>query len=217
LGEFNVTKVDDKAITLVSAYPLTPLDMKKLGATRGVWAFCDFLSQDNHEAIAPLTDEQKRAILPADTVDEFIKDGKPADEKDPKELVDGNGNYVRRLRDYGLMFNYARRQNTILYDEIESVKRDRSYIEDGLADAQRQVQFAQNQVTESRALLEKKKKEVDAVAKVRKLLEEKLASITEAVTRLIEENKAMAGQIAEKQLEATRRIDARTRAMASGK
>jgi hypothetical protein len=83
-----------------------------------------------------------------------------------------------------------------------------------LADAQRQVQFAQTITTDLKKQLAKKMKEVDTVANLRKLIEEKLKSIESTVESLIEKNKAMAGQIAQLQLEATRIIDARTRAMA---
>jgi hypothetical protein len=165
LGEFNVTKAEEKQILLEPAFQLGELDKKNLSEARAPWTFYDSMPQSP-------------------------------------------------LRDYAQLLDYGRRQNTILYDEIEAATRDKAMVEEGLADAQRQVQFAQNLMTELKSQLAKKTREVDSVAKLRKLLEDKLASITGAVDRLIEENKAMAGQIAQKQLEATRRIDARTRAMA---
>jgi hypothetical protein len=214
LGEFNVTKAEEKQILLQPAFPLGQLDMKKLEESRGPWTFYSVLPQDNHETFASLTDEQKKALLPADTLAEYQKDGKPATDQDPKERIDANKNYVRQLRDYAQLLNNARQQNTILYDETEATTRDKALVEGSLADAQRQVQFSQNAITELKALLAKKLKEVDAVANLRKLLEGKLALIEGLVKNLIEENKAMAGQIAQKQLEATRLIDTRTRAMA---
>jgi hypothetical protein len=224
LGEFNVTQAAEKQITLQSAYPLSPLEIKSLRESRGLWTFYNVLPPDNHETFTQLTDEEKKAVLPAETLADYVKDGKPAGPQDPKERIDANGNYVRQLRDYTEMLNYGRRQKTILFDEIEAVKRDKALVEESLADAQRQVQFAQNAIGELKTLLAKKEKERDDVAKfdadkklaggVLKLLQDKLALIDEIVKRLIEENKAMAGQIAQKQWEATRMIDARIRAMA---
>ncbi len=215
LGEFNVTKAEEKQIMLQSAFPLGQLDMQKLNeAARGPWTFFNVLPQDNHEAFASLTDEQKKALLPADTLGEYLKDGKPATEQDPKERIDSEKNYVRQLRDYAQLLDNARRRDTILYDETEATTRDKALVEGSQADAQRQVQFSQNLITGLKAQLAKKIKEVDAVANLHKLLEEKLAAIIGMVNRRIEENKAMAGQIAQKQLEATRLIDIRTRAMA---
>ncbi len=45
-------------------------------------------------------------------------------------------------------------------------------------------------------------------------LDKELAAVNAEIARLIETNKAMAGRIAKLQLEAARRIDERTRAMA---
>jgi hypothetical protein len=214
LGEFNVTKADDKQVAMQSAFPLGDLDQKKLSdATGKFWTLYSVMPQDSHEAFASMTEEQKKAVLPAATLTEYLKDGQPADPQDPKERV-VDGKYVRQLRDYAQLLNHARQQNTILFDESEATTRDKALVEGSTADAQKHVQFAQNQITDLKSALGKKGKEVDAVANLRKLLEDKLASIEAKIKSLIEENKAMAGQIAQKQLEATRQIDARTRAMA---
>ena len=80
------------------------------------------LPQDNHDSFASLTDDQKKAMLPADTLAEYQKDGKPATEQDPKERIDAQKNYVRQLRSTALS-NNARQQNTILFDESEATTR----------------------------------------------------------------------------------------------
>jgi hypothetical protein len=227
LGEFNVTKVEEKQVTLQPAFPPGQLDVKKINeAARAPWTFFNVLPQDNHDSFASLTDDQKKAMLPADTLREYQKDGKPAEPQDPKERIDAQGNYVRELRDYAQLLNHARQHNTILFDEMEATTRDLALVKGAQEDAQRQVQFAQNQITELKAQLAKREKERDAVAQFNKdqkdvleggllkQLKDKLATIEAEINRLIEQNKAMAGQIAQKQLEATRLIDARTRAMA---
>jgi hypothetical protein len=227
LGEFNVTKVEEKQITLQPAFSPGQLDVKKINeASRAPWTFFNVLPQDNHDTFALLTEDQKKAILPADSVGDYQADGKPAGPQVPKDRIDAQGNYVRPLRDYAQLLNHARLQNTILYDEMEATTRDLALVKGAQEDAQRQVQFAQNQITEFKALLAKREKERDAVAQFNKdqkdqleggllkQLKDKLAAIEAEINRLIEQNKAMAGQIAQKQLEATRLIDARTRAMA---
>jgi hypothetical protein len=223
LGEFNITKSEDKQVTLQPAFPLGALDKKKITEARGPWTFFNVLPQDNHDSFASLTDDQMKALLPADTLAEYQKDGKPATEQDPKERIDAQKNYVRQLRDYAQLLNNARQQNTILFDESEATTRDLALVKTSQDDAQRQVQFAQNLIAELKTQLGKAEKARDAVAKFNKdqleggllkQLKDKLASIEAEINRLIEQNKAMAGQIAQKQLEATRLIDARTRAMA---
>jgi hypothetical protein len=223
LGEFNVTAAAEKQLTLAPAYPLTPSDLMKVESTKQPWILYDALPQDNHEAFAGLTEDQLKTFLPPETLAEFAKDGKPATEQDSKDRIDEQKNYVRQLRDYSQLLDFYRRQYTILFDETEATTRDKALVDESLADAQRQVQFFQNLSTELKTQLGKTEKERDAVAKfagdrleggVLKMLKDKLASIEGAINRMIEENKAMAGQIAQKQLEATRQIDARTRAMA---
>lgn len=222
LGEFNVVAADAKGLTLAPAYPLTAADLKMIESATRPWVIYDQLPSDSHEAFAGLTDEQIKATLPAGTADEYAKDGKPADEKDPPErIVDKN--YVRQLRDYAHLLDFYRRQYTVLVDENEATKRDRALAEESAADAQRQFQFFQNLNAEIKAKLEKTEKERDVVGKFEgenptggliKMLKDKIASIDAAIERTIKENKAMAGQIAQKQLEAAREIDARTRAVA---
>jgi hypothetical protein len=224
MGEFNVMKADERQILLQPAYPLTPFEIKKLTESRGPWSFYNALPQDNHDSFAALTDEQKKAMLPAATLAEYVKDGKPAEEQDPKERIDAGRRYVRQLRDYAQLLDHARRKFTILVDEIESAKRDKALVDESLADAQRQVQFAQNRIADSKLLLAKREKERDDVAAygpdrqlqggLLKLITDKIALIKGMIDDTIAKNKAMAGQIAQKQLEATRLIDARTRVMA---
>jgi vacuolar-type H+-ATPase subunit I/STV1 len=166
------------------------------------------LPQDNHEIFSPLTDEERKtrlASVPAEVLEEYNKDGKP----DVAGKV-----FERSLRNYTLMFNNVRQRKTVLFDEAEATKRDMALVVESRDDAQRQVQFYQNLNTDMGIRLAKAEKERDAVAKLLKQITDKLATIEGNVKRLIEENTAMAGQIAEKQLEATRLIDARTRVMA---
>jgi vacuolar-type H+-ATPase subunit I/STV1 len=235
LGEFGVVGVDPKpkliddnqnpqqkiqisAVKMQPAYPLSQEDVKKLAEAKGYWTFYSVLPQDEHEIFAKLTDEQKQKLFPVDfskeTLAEYLGDGKPADPNAPKDRIDAGGNYIRPLRNYSLIFDHCRQRKTILFDEAEATNRDMKLVEESLADAKRQVQFYQNLKTETAARLAKSEKDRDVVAKLCSDLEAKIKLIEDAIGELIKKNKAMAGELAEKQLEATRIIDARTRVMA---
>ena len=56
--------------------------------------------------------------------------------------------------------------------------------------------------------------ERNLVADLSKAIEQKLEEVQADISKLLEKNQAMAGRIAKQQLEAARRIDQRTRAMA---
>jgi hypothetical protein len=213
LGEFKVTAVADKQITLEPAFKLTPADEKKLAEAKKPWNLYDSLPHDNHEILEQLSEQDKKAMLPTDSVEEYIEEGKPApQEAPPGNIIDGK--YVRSLRDYDYLFDTYRMKITELVDRQESVMRDKQMVEDTLADAKLQVQFWQKQGTVAKALVAKMVRQRDAVAAHLDKLQKKIAEAKAAITELIKNNKAMAGQIAKIQLDATRRIDERTRAMA---
>jgi septal ring factor EnvC (AmiA/AmiB activator) len=101
-----------------------------------------------------------------------------------------------------------------LTNSFATAAKDKKLIDDALADAQKQEEACKKDIADSTSDLEKFSRERDVVAAYRDAIKESLASAEAAITRLIDTNKAMAGQIAKFQLEAARRIDQRTRAMA---
>jgi hypothetical protein len=213
LGEFKVTAAGDKQVTMEPAFRLLPWDREKLSTAKGPWTLYDSMPHDNHQIFARLSDEEKKALLPADSLSEYLEDGQPAAKDEPPErIVDGK--YMRQLRDYAYLFKTYRLDITELIDLEQADMRDLKLLEDTLADAKRQVQFYQGQVTVFQALAAKFQRQRDAVLNYLEKLKEKFAAAKEAVEKTIQKNKAMAGQIAKIQLDATRRIDQRVRAMA---
>ncbi len=152
-------------------------------------------------------------MLPSDSAAEYIEDGQPAAKSMPAQNV-VDGKFVRPLRDYSLLFNEYRRQITILVDKEQAAIRDNQMLKDAYADAQVQVKFYQDQATIVATLLAKISSQRDAVKAYLDKLQEKIAEVKADVKKYIQENKAMAGQMAKLQLDATRRIDERTRSMA---
>ncbi|MGA2799361.1 MAG: hypothetical protein ABSE63_17400 [Thermoguttaceae bacterium] len=213
LGEFKVTAVADKQITLEPAFVLTPADEKKLAEAKKPWNLYDSLPHDNHEILGQLNEQDKKTMLPADSAEEYIEDGKPAPQGAPAGNI-ADGKYARQLRDYSYLFDVYRMKITELVDREQSAMRDKQMVEDTLADAKLQVQFWQKQGTVVKALVAEMVRQRDAVAAHLDKLQKKIAEAKAAITELIKNNKAMAGQIAKIQLDATRRIDERTRAMA---
>ena len=124
------------------AFILTPADEKKLAEAKKPWNLYDSLPHDNHEILEQLSEQDKKAMLPADSAEEYIEDGKPAAQGAPAgNIVDGK--YVRPLRDYGYLFDTYRMKITELVDREQSAMRDKQMVEDTLADAKLQVQFWQ--------------------------------------------------------------------------
>lgn len=213
LGEFVVTKTGDKQVTFVPTGRLNTRELDRLQAAKRPWKLYDELPRDNHEVFASWTDEQKKEVLPAGFAAEYLQDGKPAPEGTPADRL-ADGKYVRPLYDFGVLLSAERGHRILLGDSIEAVTRDKKLVEDALAEARRQEEACQKHIVATKADLKEAGRQRDIVAVYRKQLEEKLGAMQAWVSRLIESNQAMAGQMAKLQLEAAERIDQRTRAMA---
>ncbi|NLF09408.1 MAG: hypothetical protein GX594_15725 [Pirellulaceae bacterium] len=216
LGEFAVTNVDGNTITIMPTQKLTAREIDKLdkaSKARNPWMLYELMPQDNRAIFAMLSDEEKRELLPAASVEEYIKDGKPASENDPHENV-VDGKFVRSLIDYSVVFNFERERLTLLRDSMEILVRDKKMVLDALALARDQEEACKRDIASTTTEFAETTRQRDIVGAHRKKLEEKVAAMQEAVERFITMNKAMVGQIAKFQLEAAQRINERTRAMA---
>ena len=130
------------------------------------------------------------------------------------ETMPRAGKDAQPLRDYQILFAAGRAEYTLLVDQIDWVTRDGKLIEEALAAAKRQDEAIKVELAAVKEDRVKFTKERGAVVAYHEALDKEVAAVNAEVARLIETNKAMAGRIAKLQLEAARRIDERTRAMA---
>jgi len=155
------------------------------------------------------------------------ENGLPLLDDQGRKIPNRDGVFRRRLRDYAALLHAApygeqydalipsrRSRQTLLTDLIAIMQRDVQFMQAAAADAKRQVTFRQNEIASLKADLAKIRAERDAVAAHRQRLEQKLKELKAFVEKMLEQNRTMAAQIARIQLEAARRIEARTRAMA---
>ena len=69
LGEFVVSAVQESSVTVVSTLKRTPEDFGRIDAARaGTWAFYDIVPGDDHMLWASLSEEERRAYMPAPPV-----------------------------------------------------------------------------------------------------------------------------------------------------
>jgi hypothetical protein len=215
LGEFRVAKSDEKQkqIILAPTSRLSPRESERLSAAKRPWVLYEIMPRDNHEIFAAFGDAEKKALLPAASLPEYLKDGKPAAGNEPAAQV-AAGKYVRPLRDYQVFFTAERVQRTLLADAIDAATRDAKLLTDALTEAKQQEEAVQVTLAAAKEEVAKFRGQGGVVAAYHQMLEKELAAIRAENARLNETNKAMAGRIAKMQLEAVRRIDGRTRAMA---
>jgi hypothetical protein len=219
IGEFSVKdggKSDGTAIAQLTLEPtgrLSPREAEKLSRTKGSWVLYEILPHDNHQIFALLTDDQKKAMLPAESVQDYLRDGQPAVKNDPTERV-VDGKFVRQLTDYNVVFTDERDRRIFLDDAIEATKKDSQLVEAALVQAREQEEAVKRDIRTAETDLAKMSRERDAVAKLNKDIQTGLDEMAKNITRFAQKNREIVGQIAKYQLEAAKRIDERTRGVA---
>jgi hypothetical protein len=213
LGEFAVTNVKGNKVSFVPTNKLNTREVDRLVRAKRPWVLYELLPRDSHEIFASLSDDQKKALLPVESMKDYLKDGKPAEKDDPKECV-VDGKYVRPLFDYGIMFNDEYEKRMLLGDTIVALQQDKQLVMDALDEARSQADLCARDIAATKKEREKAERDRDIVAAHLKNLEKNLGDMEAWIARLTELNQAMAGRIAKLQLEAAQRIDQRTREMA---
>jgi hypothetical protein len=214
LGEFTVTNIAaDKQLTLESTSRLSQREADKLKQAKRPWALYEVLPRDSHEIFASLSDEQKKAMLPAECVKDYLKDGKPAAKDDPRERV-VKGLFARQLNDYGTLLTDERDRRVLVLDSIRATREDKQLVEQALVEGRDQEESCKREIASTQAELKKMARERDIVADLHEKIQKRLDDMQAWIARLDATNRAMAGQLAKYQFEASRLIDERARIMA---
>ena len=195
LGEFKVKEVGDNLVGMEPSMAMIATELQLLAQSKGPWTLCELTPKDSHDVFAGLSPDELKAILPANTVQEYLDDG-----KDGKK---------RQLRDYRVLLKSFDRQRAVLIEKVETAKRHKDYVEAALADAKRQVQFRQDELASLRTELAEMTRQHDATLAHQKGLEKELADRKARIALLIAESRAVADEIAQAQAEAVRRVDQR--------
>jgi hypothetical protein len=218
LGQFTVVDVDEaeKLVGLEPTMKLSPAELDRLvrAKARGPWTMYEVMPADTHAIFAELTEDQKRALLPPQSVQAYVSHGEPAEGEELPGCVIEDGKHVRRLRDYGVLFGEYHRQRSAMADQMQAGQRDLRYSKAALADANKQVLFRQNEIDDLKTEFAKVEDERKAVTTHFQALKDKVTAFQKDVEQTIVANREMAARIAKIQLEATRRIDERVDAMA---
>lgn len=208
LGEFKVVGVDAKTIALEPTRKMNERELARLNASKGPWTLYEDLPTDDHAAFAELDEAKKKEMLPAASLAEYIKDGAPAAKDDPEECKAG-GKYVRKLRDYGVLFERYHVKRSVLADVFASNDDDLKYVTEGAEDAKALEQFAEKQVATAKEELAKAQKQSQAVRAHRVNLAAKLGLLQSMVSELAINNRKLVSQLQRAQVEMAERINAR--------
>lgn len=211
LGVFKVTSVDEKKVTLKPAMKMNPEEYNRVAASTGPWSIYERMPADRYDMFEGLTEDDLRAKVPGPLLAEFLKHGKPAEPGDPEECV-VDGKYARPLWDYERAISYEHARRSELTDLNNAATRDLETVKTALAQAEAQNKVHEQEKAGAEKELAVMESERDAVKahldEVEKALAARQAEIQGAIAKI----QAMVSEIARIQLEATRKINERTRA-----
>jgi hypothetical protein len=213
LGEFRVTEAAGQQASLVSIHLLDDAERQRLAASRGPWALYETMPIDQNEIFAGRSEEELRELLPAESVEEYIRQGTPAGPDDDQWHVAGfdeEGNpvgpddmdkaakklYQRRLRDYSVEFSELNQRRVALLANMEAVVADNEKLKVALASAEQLGAFRDEEIRKLTIDLAGLKKERTIIDKHLATVEQQLANARRLLDQAIAENRRLADELA---------------------
>jgi hypothetical protein len=212
LGEFRVTAVADKQVTMVAVQLLDDFELKRLQTSKGPWALHESMPVDQYKLFEGLTEEQLRKWLPEKSVKEYLRhgtakeadddpirvvgldeEGKPVDPKDMSKAV--KILYQRRLRDYSIELDDLARDRIVLLANIAGVTKDNERLKAAEVSAKALESFRQGELQKLGVDLAGITKERAAIEKHLSLVEQELAADRQELAKLLDANARLAEQL----------------------
>ena len=206
LGEFRVVAANGQQITLESVHALDQRQGTRLLGSQGPWSLYEQMPGDRHDLFAEYTDEQLRQLLPANSVDEYLRDGTPWTVDDGEWVKEGRNEkgeivgpddwddstkfvYRRQLRDYAFLFNDLAKERIEMQAKKQALTQDNQSLAATLASAKKLGAYRTDEQ-------QKLKSDLEGVKADRQAIETHLANLQRQVelgTALL--NKTLAANI----------------------
>lgn len=224
LGEFRVAETSGDGVTLEPILLIDQRTGERLAASKGPWSLYEAMPVDRHSLFAGLTEEQLREMLPAESVEEYIRQGTEATTDDDEWHViglDANDErlgpdemdqavkrlYDRPLRDYAYLFEESAREKAVLLAAQDAVTEDNAKLEAALASANELSQFREAERTALTSDLDGMNRDLAAVDKHRDLVLRQLSNAQKLIAGLLADNSARARELTERQMRWMSQID----------
>ncbi|MCS7303631.1 MAG: hypothetical protein NZ602_00785 [Thermoguttaceae bacterium] len=211
LGEFKVSGVGGKQLTLKPAKKLDAAQYRRLAQSRGPWVLYERLPMDGYDLFEGLSEEQLRAMMPEADYQQILKHGKLAEPDDPPDCV-VDGKYQRPLVDFALAIGHAHRRRSELIDLKKTADREKATVDKALATAQQQQKVLEDWKRTAEQALAQMQAERDVAAEHLKEVESTLAAKQAEIQKTIASIQDLTRQIARIQLEVSRKIEQRVQA-----
>jgi hypothetical protein len=231
LGEFRVVQATESGVVLELVHGANMRTMPRMVTrlARSVqakkpWSLYEQMPADNHEMFAGLSEEQLRQLIPAPSVDEYLRHGTPATEDDDeyhragydeKKNRVGPDNadqavefrYDRTLRDYAYLFSEFMRERVVKLALHEALTEDVNRLKAALAAGKALTAYREKEKSLLAADLEHMKRDRQVIEGLLAQIRGQIETLRTRTAELLADNTRLAQQMAERQLSELRRID----------
>jgi hypothetical protein len=210
LGEFKVTGVAEKLISLEPTMKLSQRQRNNIAGTKAPWLIYERMPVDRADIFAGFDQQQLSTLMPgvpAEVINEYLRDGKESQPDDPEVRV-MNGKFERALRDYVVFFHDLHSEIASYQDKVAAATTDLKITQQTLADTTKQVELRQQQIDkELKPELKEVSDERDLMLAQVDLLTKKLAEVRAENEATIAENKRLLAEWTKLQFAAAERLN----------
>jgi hypothetical protein len=213
LGEFRVTEAAAQGATLQPVLPLDQFESQRLAAQRAPWVMYEVMPRDSHEIFAAMSEEEIKSKIPPESVEEYLRHGKPAGPDDdqwhraafdetgkrlPPDQMEGAAKvlYQRRLHDYALEFDELAQRRAVMLADREGVKRDLERLKEALASAQKLREFRTDEIEKLTTDLANVTRDRQAIEAHFREVQQQVAEAEMRLAETLERNRQLAQELA---------------------
>ncbi len=212
LGEFRVTEVNERQAIFepLSNVAADPEAFERLKISPGPWIIYESMPIDRNSRFAGYSEEQLRAMLPPESVEEYLRDGTPQQpDDDPLRLEGLNADgdpvsegeapvsfrYRRMERAYTQLLKDYLKENTELMALIQASTADLKKLDSALKGAERLQAHREAEVSMLESDLEVMKREREAIESHLKMLQTQITKAERLLVETLNQNATLAARM----------------------
>jgi hypothetical protein len=213
LGEFRVVQVAGQDVTLTPSLELAGYQLQRLAASRGPWVIYETMPLDQHHLFADKTEEELRRLLPAASIDEYLRHGKETTAADgplrkagyddagkriaPDEQAGATKTvYRRRIRDYATELRKLSELRALLQTSVAGAQADNQHLAESIASAEQLTAFRRDQMAKLTSDLSGLTRDRQAVDRLLTMVEQQREIIQRMLDETLRQNSELARQLA---------------------
>ena len=196
IGEYQVVEAGEKSVALEPNMHMSDRQLKRAATSPGDWTLYEVMPIDRHDIFTGVEPEALGKMLPAERVNDYVRDGQPAQASDPPARV-MDGKFERQLTDYGMLFHEMDRQISTASDLRNAAAKDAASLAAATADAKEQVAFHTAEIQDLKKELATSQAERDLMQAQCQALQGQITKTRASMKTTFQESRALAKRWAE--------------------